>query len=174
MVLVSSHHCWLRVFNGRRTWGSLDVSPSRYGLTRHRLVVFPPSLSRDERRLLRLWRSWPIWATMTWLVLEMLLIPAIGSGSALAISTGVSLGAGAVLMAMTSATRTRVRTLSVMRMAGFDDKIAAERCTELYALAEVLAAADRKLTEGEFSTVDHEAVVWRVYDSMPLAAAAQF
>jgi hypothetical protein len=121
--------------------------------------------------LLRLWRSWPIWATVTWLVLETLLIPAIGSGSALAISTGVSLGAGAVLIAMTSATRTSIRTLSVVRMEGFDDTIAAETYTELYALAEVLAAADRKLAEGEFSTVDHEAVLWRVYDCMPLAVA---
>jgi hypothetical protein len=174
MVFISSHHCWLRLLDGRRTWGSLDVSPSHYGLTRHRLVVFPPSLSRDERRLLRLWRSWPIWATITWLVLEMLLIPAIGSGSALAISTGVSLGAGAVLIAMTSATRARVRTLAVVRMVGFDDKIAAERYAELYSLADVLAAADRKLADGEFSTVEHEAVVWRVYDCMPLTATAQF
>ena len=171
MAFIPSHHCWLRLLDGRRTWGSLDVSPSRHGLTRHRLVVFPPGLSQDERRLLRLWRSWPIWATITWLVLQMLLTPAIGPGSALAISTGLSLGAGAVLMAKTGATRTRVRTLSVVRMAGFDDKIAAERYAEIYALAEVLAAADRKLAEGEFSTVDHEAVVWRVYGCIPLAAA---
>jgi hypothetical protein len=164
---------WLRMLDGRRTWGSLDVSPSRYGVTRHRLVVFPPGISPEDRRLLRLWRSWPIWGTITWLVSEMLLIPTIGSGTALAISTAVALGAGAVIMAMTSATRTRVRTLAVVRMVGFDDKIAAERYTELYALADMLAAADRKLAEGELSSVEHESVVWHVYDCMAVAAAVQ-
>jgi hypothetical protein len=164
---------WIRLLDGSRTWGSLDVSPSRYGVTRHRLVVFPPGLTTDDRRLLRLWRSWPIWGTITWLALEILLIPTIGSGAALAISTGIALGGGAAAMAMTNGTRTRVRTLAVVRMVGFDDKIAAERYAELYSLADVLAAADRKLADGEFSTVEHEAVVWRVYDCMALAAAIQ-
>jgi hypothetical protein len=58
-------------------------------------------------------------------------------------------------------------------MVGFDDKIAAERYTELYALADMLAAADRKLAEGELSSVEHESVVWHVYDCMAVAAAVQ-
>ena len=84
---------WRRLLDGGRTWGSLDVSPSRYGVTRHRLVVFPPGISSDERVLLRLWRAWPIWATLMWLVMEMFLVPAIGSGAAVAISTTVCVSA---------------------------------------------------------------------------------
>jgi hypothetical protein len=157
---------WRRLLDGGHTWGSLDISPSRYGVTRHHLVVFPPGISADERTLLRLWRSWPIWGTLTWLTLEIFLVPTIGSLPALAISSGICLGAGALAMAMTGANRTRVQTLSVVRMAGVGDAVVADRYAELYALACELGEADRGLAAGELSTVDHEAVVWRVYDRL--------
>lgn len=157
---------WRRLLDGGRTWGSLDVSPSRYGVTRHRLVIFPPGISPDERTLLRLWRSWPIWGTLTWLVLEMFLVPTIGSGPALAISTCIALGLGLLLMVMTGATRSRVQTMSVVRMAGYHDASAAERYAELCALANELTEADHALAAGELSTVDHEAAVWRIYERL--------
>ncbi|MDT5285886.1 MAG: hypothetical protein QOF88_775 [Mycobacterium sp.] len=160
---------WRRLVDGGRTWGSLTISPSRYGVTRHHLVVYAPGISADERTLLRLWRSWPIWGMPTWLILEMFLVPTIGSNPALAISTSLCLGAGALLMAMTGANRTRVRTLTVVRMAGVVDAVAVDRYAELYALAHELADADRTLAAGELSTVDHEAVVWRVYDRLGTA-----
>jgi hypothetical protein len=69
-------------------------------------------------------------------------------------------------MAMTGANRTRVRTLVVVRMAGVVDAVAVDRYAELYALAHELADADRALAAGELSIVDHEAVVWRVYDRL--------
>jgi hypothetical protein len=160
---------WRRLVDGGRTWGSLTISPSRYGVTRHHLVVYPPGISADDRMLLRLWRSWPIWGMLTWLVMEMFLVPTIGPNPALAISIGVCLGAGALLMAMAGANRTRVRTLTVVRMAGVVDAVAVDRYAELYALAHALADADRTLAAGELSTVDHEAVVWRVYDRLSTA-----
>ncbi|KAA0080503.1 hypothetical protein CIW52_23015 [Mycolicibacterium sp. P9-64] len=155
-----------RLIDGGRTWGSLGISPSRYGLTRHHLVVFPPGISPDERVLLRLWRSWPIWGTLTWLTLEMFLIPTVGSTSAVVTSTVVAVGAGLVTMALTGANRTRVRTLTVVRIAGFPDPVATEAWAELCALACQLGEADRARDAGEISTVDHEAAVWRVYDRL--------
>jgi len=157
---------WRRLIDGGRTWGSLGISPSRYGVTRHHLVVFPPGLSPDERVLLRLWRSWPIWGTLTWLTLEMLLVPTVGSNSAFAISTFIAVGAGMVAMAMTGANRAQVRTLTVVRMAGYPDPGSAEAWDELYALACQLGEADRARDAGEMSTVEHEAVVWQVYDRL--------
>jgi hypothetical protein len=157
---------WRRLLDGGRTWGSLDVSPSRYGVTRHRLVVFPPGISSDERVLLRLWRTWPIWATLMWLIMEMFLVPAIGSGAAVAISTTVCVSAVVATMATTGENRTKVRAVSVVRMAGFDDQAVADLYTELYEMAIELAEADNGLAAGELSTVEHEAVVWRVYDRM--------
>jgi hypothetical protein len=161
---------WRRLLDGGRTWGALDVSPGCYGVTRHRLVVFPPGISPDERMLLRLWRSWPIWGTLTWLTLEIVMVPAIGPGPALAVFTGGCLGTGALAMALTGPTRTRVRTLTVVRMVGFDDPVVRERLAELYTLADELAEADRRLAAGESNSVEHEAVVWRVYDHLATAA----
>jgi hypothetical protein len=161
---------WQRLIDSGRTWGSLGISPCRYGVTRHQLVVFPPGLSPDERVLLRLWRSWPIWGTLTWLTLEMLLVPTIGQNSAFAISTVIAVGGGLLAMAMTKANRTRVRTLTVVRMAGFTDPVAAEAWSELYALACQLGEADRARDAGEMSSVEHEAVVWQVYDDMAVSA----
>jgi hypothetical protein len=163
---------WRRLIDGGRTWGSLGISPSRYGVTRHHLVVFPPGISPDERVLLRLCRSWPIWGTLTWLTLEMVLIPTIGPNSGFVVSATIAVGSGLVVMAMTGANRTRVRTLTVVRMAGFPDPAAADAWTELYSLACQLGEADRARDAGDMSTVDHEAVVWRVYDRLgtPISA----
>jgi hypothetical protein len=163
---------WRRLLDGGRTWGSLDVSPSRYGVTRHRLVVFPPGISSDDRVLLRVWRTWPIWATLTWLVMEMFLVPTIGSGPAVAISTTVCVSAVVAIMAITVANRTKVRTMSVVRMAGFDDQAVADLYSELYEMAIELAEADNALAAGELSTVEHEAVVWRVYDRIATTPVA--
>jgi hypothetical protein len=57
---------WLRPLDGGPTWGSLDSYPRRFGVKRYRLVVFPPGISPEERRLLRLWRSWPVWGALLW------------------------------------------------------------------------------------------------------------
>jgi hypothetical protein len=164
---------WRRLLDGGRTWGSLDVSPSRYGVTRHRLVVFPPGISSNDRVLLRVWRTWPIWATLAWLVMEMFLVPTIGSGPAVAISTTVTLSTVAAVMATTGATRTRVRTLAVVRMAGFDDPMIVERYSELYELTSELAEADHRLAVGELSAVQHEAVVWGVYERLATPVPAE-
>jgi hypothetical protein len=157
---------WKRVLDGGRTWGSMDVSATRYGVTRYRLVVFPPGISADDRVLLRSWRTWPAWGMAACLTLEAVLVPIFGAGTAMTVSVAVLLGTGAVVMAMTGANRHRVRTLSVTRMAGTDDPSTRERFSELQSLAHQLAQADAGLAAGELSAVEHEAQVWQVYDQM--------
>jgi hypothetical protein len=158
------------MLDGGRTWGSLEVSPTRYGISRYRLVVFPPGISADDRMLLRAWRAWPAWGLAAFLVLEILLVPAIGSGAALGISAVVVLGAGAVVMAMTGANRCGVRTLIAVRQAGANDTVAAERFVEFYSMVHCLTEADRMLADGEIRGQEHELLVWRVYDRMAVHA----
>jgi hypothetical protein len=162
---------WRRLLDGGRTWGSLEISPTRYGVTHYNLVVFPPGISAEDRMLLRAWRFWPIWGTLTWLVLEVLLAPLVGVATALAISTGIWLAAGAVAMAMAGANRARVRTMTVVRIAGHDDPLAPERLATLRSLVEELCEADQRLAAGESTTVDHELAVWRVYDRLNAATS---
>lgn len=156
-----------RLLEGRRTWGTLDVSVGRYGATHYRLVVYPPGSSRDERIALRLWRTFPTWGLATWLVTEVVLMTALTPGLAFTISTGACLAAAATMLALTGHTRGNVRMFTVVRMLGVNDPTAVPRLNELRELAERLAHADARLAAGELSTVAHEAEVWHVYDRMP-------
>ena len=157
---------WRRLLDGGQTWGSLQVSATQYGITRYRLAVFPPGISADDRMLLRIWRAWPTWGMATFLILEILLVPALGAVAALWTSATVFLGTGALVMAMTAATRGDVRTVTAIRRAGIHDPLAAEQFLEFYALAHDLAEADGRLAAGEIQPVEHELLVWRVYDRM--------
>lgn len=156
-----------RLFDGGRTWGSLQMSVSRYGTMRYRLVVFPPGTSRDERIALRLWRSFPGWGVAAWLVADVVLTSVTSPTVAFVLATATCLAAGATVMARTNHTRGHVRTLTVVWMLGVNDPVAAPRLDQLRELAELLINADAGLAAGELSQVDHEAQVWRVYDRMP-------
>lgn len=142
------------------------MSATQYGIVRYRLVVFPPGISADDRMLLRIWRAWPTWGMATFLILEILLVPVLGAAAALWISATVFLGAGALVMAMTAGHRGDVRTMTAVRRAGIHDPLAAEQFLEFYALAHDLAEADGRLAAGEIQPVEHELLVWRVYDRM--------
>ena len=48
---------WLRLIDGDRPWGSIDIKPDRFGVTRYRLVVYPPGISESERRRVRVARG---------------------------------------------------------------------------------------------------------------------
>lgn len=161
---------WRRLLDGGRPWGSLEVWPTRYGVTRYRLTVFPPGTRPDDRVLLRAWRGWPAWGLTTFLVFEILLGPTIAPGTALGVSAGIALGAGALLAAMTGGTRGNVRTLSAVRQAGIRDTSDAETFAEFCSLARGLADADRMLAAGDIGPAEHELLVWRVYDRMSVAA----
>jgi hypothetical protein len=157
---------WHRLFDRGCTWGSIDVYPARYGVVRYRLMVFPPGLQPQERTLLHAWRTCRVWVTVLWLALEMILVPVMGAGMALVVATGLCLAVLARVLVTTAAHRSRVRTLSVVRMAGYDDEDTAAELERMGQLVEALTEADRRLANGEVTTVEHEALVWSVYDRL--------
>ena len=165
--MAGSQFLGRRRLDCRRAWGSLDIYPSRHGVSRYRLVVFPPGISGDERRFLRWWRSWPIWGSVLWVVSEIVLSNAMTPVASLAISTMLYLGTGAIAFALAGAARTQVRTLSAIRMNGYTDTEIETQFTKLRSLACALTDADRRRAEGTLSAVDHEALWWRVYEGMP-------
>jgi hypothetical protein len=155
----------LRPFGGRRTWGSFDIYPSHYGITRYRLVVFPPGMSPDERRLLRVWRSWPAWGTVLFLIAQIWLAQTLATGWALSIAAALWLAAGATSGALAGAARTTVRTLIALTMTGSHDE---DRLATLRALTAVLLEADARRAEGTLSEPEHESICWQVYERMAL------
>ncbi|MGX9787544.1 DUF6611 family protein [Mycobacterium sp. MMS18-G62] len=159
-------HSWQRLIDGDRPWGSIDIRPDRFGVTRYRLVVYPPGISESERRRVRVARGWPQWGALVWIVSEIVLSHTIAPWAAFAMSTAAFLGSGLVAFAMAGTPRTRVRTMAAMVMVGFPDPVAGAARDRLETLAATLMEADDRLAAGHISAIHHEMVWWQVYDEM--------
>src|SRR4051812_3212103 len=153
------HRGWQRVLAGERRWGAMEVRPDRFGVTRYRLMVYPPGISESERRRVRVARGWPLWGALMWVVSEIFLNQMTGPWTTLAISTSLVVGLGTVAMIM-------VKTAFVAVLAGHRDPVTMAERDRLQNLAGVLMAADELLARGELSESAHELVWWRVYDRM--------
>jgi hypothetical protein len=162
---------WLRLLDGDCPWGSIDIRPDRFGVTRYRLVVYPPGTSEFERRRVRAARGWPLWGALVWIICEIFLNNLTGPWTTLAVSTAACLGSGVVAVMMAGAPRTRVRTMGAMVMAGYHDPISVAARDRLIELADTLMYADDQLSSGHISAIQHEMVWWQVYDQMSPSAA---
>jgi hypothetical protein len=171
--LPSRLHRWCaRLLDGENRWGFVRVQIDRFGVTRYRLVVYPPGISDDERRRLRTWRGSPVWGASLWVVTEILLSPVLGPRAALAISTCLALGLVAVALVRADETRTRVRAMGAVTMAGHTDAAMIAARDKLETLAMTLLFADERVDEEHMSPLDHEAIWWRVYEQLAPAGAA--
>jgi hypothetical protein len=164
-------HGWLRLLDGDRPWGSIDIRPDRFGVTRYRLVVYPPGISEAERRRVRVARGWPMWGALVWFICEIFLSGLTGPWTAFAVSTAACLGSGVVAFAMAGAPRTRVRTIAAMVMVGYHDPISVAARDRLEELAATLMYADDQLISGRISAIQYEMVWWQVYDQMSPSGA---
>jgi hypothetical protein len=175
MGIMRSHplrRCATRLLDGNRVWGSVDVHPGRFGIIHYRLVVFPPGLSRTDRRWIRVARGWPLWGVLLWLQCEAWLSPTLLSpGTALAVSAAVPLTGGAIVVSLAGEARRQVRTMVAVTMAGYDEPVSLAARDTLSALAARLIDADERLARHEISVVDHELIWWQVYDRVEHDAA---
>jgi hypothetical protein len=160
------HRGWQRLLDGERPWGSIDVHPDRFGMTRYRLVVFPPGISESERRRVRLARGWPMWGALVWVTCEVLLTQVTGPWTALALSTATVIVAGLIVTSMSGTQRAQVKTMAAVVNAGYHDPQSEARRDKLGRLALMLIDADERLGHGEISAADHELTWWRVYDEV--------
>lgn len=141
-------------------------------MTRYRLVVYPPGIDESERRRVRVWRGWPMWGALVWIVAEIWLSDMTGPWPAAALSTATFLGSGAAAAALAGNARRSVRTMTVMAMAGYYDPLSAAARNKLEELANSLLEADDRLDHGQISAIDYELAWWRVYDQMVPDSAA--
>ena len=159
-------HGWLRLLDGDRPWGSIDIRPDRFGVTRYRLVVYPPGISESERRRVRVARGWPLWGALVWVICEIFMNNMTGPWTALAVSTAACLGSGLAAFTMAGAPRTHVRTIAATVMAGYRDPTSVNARDRLEELAATLMDADDRLASGHISALQHEMVWWQVHDQM--------
>ncbi len=156
---------------GENRWGYVRIQIDRFGVTRYRLVVYPPGISDVQRRRLRLWRGAPIWAATLWVLSEIFTSAAVGPWTALATSTAGVFALAAVAMLNAGETRTMVRSMAVVRMPGFTELATMHSRDELLAMATTLTTADERLDQELMSALDHEALWWQVYDKLAPAEA---
>jgi hypothetical protein len=162
----SQQRWWSRLLDGEHVWGSLHSSVNSDGFRSYRLVVFPPGISRTERRYLRMWWGWPTWGALLWLALVVGTAAVLSAWAALAISTTAYLGAGALVRALAGRRRSQVRTFRAVRVRGHVDDPCAANYMLLEAIACLLAQADGARDQGRLSAIDHELVWWHVYDCL--------
>ena len=154
---------WTRILDGSRRWGAIDVQPSRWGVTRYRLIVYPPGVTDDERRRLRLWRGYPAWGALMWIASEIVLTHGTAPFTALLISTSATVIAGCAATMRAADTRGRVRTLTVTTVSGYHDPESVARFGKIKTLVGVLADADDALRVGTITPVHYEAIWWDIY-----------
>jgi hypothetical protein len=160
------------LLDGDRAWGSIDIRPDRFGVTRYHLVVLPPGISESDRRRVRVARGWPLWGALVWVVCEIALSHMTDPWTALVASTAIYLGLGLVATMRAGDARRQVRTIGVMVMAGHHDPVSSALHHKLDNLAGALVEADELLARGEISATAHEMTWWRVYDQMGPASPA--
>ena len=160
---------WCRLVDGARPWGSFDASVGRYGLRRYRLVIFPPGISTTDRRLLRLWRAWPIGGGALALFAVMLVG---GSLTTVVVATAAYLTASAALFVLTAGARGGVRSMSLVLVTEQLNQDDRRRYAEWEALVGLLIRADHMLTTGAITVPQHEMVWWRAYDRLKVGAHA--
>ncbi|MFY9921130.1 MAG: DUF6611 family protein [Mycobacterium sp.] len=161
-----------QLLDGENRWGYVRIQIDRFGVTRYRLVVYPPGLSDEERRRLRIWRGAPIWGAALWVLSEIVLQQLVGPWTALALSTGVVVILAVVALARAGDMRGMVRGICVVTVPGHTDSDTIAARTKLAALAEALLAADERVDEERMSPLDHEALWWQVYEELAPARSA--
>jgi hypothetical protein len=160
---------WDRLLDGSRVWGSIDVGLERQGFRRYRLVLFPPGVTKAERRLLRLWRGLPTWAALVWLMSVIVLSKAWSPWVALGVATVVHVAVGAVILDRVRVLRTQVRTLSVVLITGYPHPGTEATYAEMKKIAAVLCTADFMHAQGRISAAEHESIWWQAYQRLDLA-----
>jgi hypothetical protein len=155
------------MLDGAHPWGFFDATAGRYGLRRYRLVVFPPGISAADRRLLRLWRGWPVGGGF----LAMLAVMVLGGSTASAATTlfvaiASYVGLGTVLFVLTSNARHNVRSMSLIFLAGDLQPRDRQSFAEWERLVDLLTGADSMLKMDAIDFTQHEARWWQAYDQL--------
>ncbi|MCZ4077265.1 hypothetical protein O1W68_04860 [Rhodococcus sp. H36-A4] len=158
---------WRHLIDGERAWGSVDTWHARHGMTRHRLVVFPPGTNLAERRRLRLWRGWPLWGAMLWIVSEVVLSNQFAAIPAVAASTTVYLLSGYCAFVVAGTPRTQIRIEVAITMNGPTDLDAQARRENIGGHAKLLTDADNRLATQHITAAEHEMIWSAVYRQLP-------
>lgn len=152
----------------RRTWGTCDIDPGRYGGTHIRVRILPPSITPRERRGWLLLHRWPALGFVAAVIAAVLLTPLIGVPNAVCLAALAWLTP--LLALWLAAGRVAGRTRELWSNDRRDGSHDAGWCT-LDAVVHELDEADRALRAGEIDEATHRARWRAVYDAAAQAPA---
>lgn len=140
------------------------MTVTRYGSMNHRLVLYPPGISAEQRRRVRLWRGWMLLGMLGGLGVFLALAGAGASALVAIVSCVTFYVLGAVIVAHRAGpVRREVLELTAARSALVSDLGHTAECRYLAGLSATLAAADESLEHGLSSAASHELVWSAVY-----------
>jgi len=142
------------------------VRPDRFGVTRYRLMVYPPGISVTERRRVRVARGWPLWGVAAWIVAPIFLTHVLGPWTALAVSTTAVLALGVIARMLAEPARAQVRTMTAAVLVGYPDPRSFAERDQIQRLGIRLIRADESLADGRLTAAEHESIWWSVYNEM--------
>jgi Family of unknown function (DUF6611) len=156
------------LLDGDFPWGAIISDPAGYDATQQRLIVYPPGITKRDRRWLRAWRGWPLWGGFLWFLVQVCLQQVMSPWPATMISCIACAAVGLAAYVMAGDTRRQVRTFNgcVFTAAASPDLVESQRAFRL--LTTTLVTAHAQHRRGELSTVDYERIWWNVYDAMAL------
>jgi hypothetical protein len=154
-----------RLIDGPHRWGAYTVTVGRYGIVNYRLVLYPPGTTVQERRRIRLCRSWIAAGIASGLVLFIALRQAEVPVIAAVLAALALYVVGAVVTARRAgAIRHRVLALAAARSTLAPDPRQTEVCGYLAQQAAAMRDADESLDAGSCTVVEHELVWSAVYE----------
>ena len=157
---------WHRILDGETAWGSMSVRPQRWGATSYRIVIYPPGVSVEERRRVRIWRGFPEWGALLWLSAAAALSGLTEPGTAAAIATVATVSAGAIALTRAQRHRQRVRSMEVILPSQNSDISVLVRARLIESIGTTMTDADKRLRDRQLSPSDHEVIWWRAYDQL--------
>jgi hypothetical protein len=157
---------WDQLLDGKHRWGGVEIGLPKQGFRWYRLTVYPPGTTNDDRRRLRLARSWPTWGAVMFVASLVCLGAALGPWMGLVASAALWLAAGAWVLSRTGDLSARVRTFGVILINRHHDPRTAARFALMETVVEALTHADLLLEQNKISVTHHELIWGLAYDRL--------
>lgn len=149
---------------GGDQWGTLRISHARH-FTQYRLGIYPPGITDEQRRAIKIWHGASMWATTLWLVI-MITVTAGGVHPLLSALGSALVAGGAAFVAAEHSQPVRGEMHWLEACTGdypsepSHQQFQRDRILRLTAL---LRAADKAVATGGISPIEHKALWARCY-----------
>jgi len=165
-VTYTIKRLWQLLLDGDTEWGTLAIRPQRWGATSYRIVMYPPGITAEQRRRVRLWRGCYAWGAALWLCATAVLSGFTTPWTAVVIASAITAAAGAVSGARAKDTRKLVRSAEVTVLSPDTDRAALARARLIVTIGAAMTKVDAMRNDGTLGLTQHELMWWHAYEQL--------